>query len=116
MTLVGLVADRKISWHAMPALVAGEKLTPFQHAAMVADTTNHICHWSSQGASYINADVTLAFSHPPIGYELGPRADDALAADGVSIDTATMYDRIGACVVISLSNADTLIDYTAPRR
>ncbi|MFD3427308.1 thioesterase family protein [Nocardia fluminea] len=117
--MVGLVADRKISWHAMPALATGEKLTPFQHAAMVADTANRICHWGLQGAGYINADVTLTLSRPPIGYELGLRADDALAADGVSIGTATIYDRtgpIGTCVVTLLSNADKLIDYTAPRR
>lgn len=75
--------------------------------------------WGSQGAGYINDDVTLALFHPPIGYELGLRADDALAADGVLIGTATIYDRtgpLGTCVVTSLSNADKLIDYTAPRR
>ncbi|MGX1879605.1 hypothetical protein ACWIHP_33610 [Nocardia fluminea] len=47
------------------------------------------------------------------------RADDALAADGVSIGITTMYDRTGplrTCVVTSLSNADKLIDYTAPQR
>lgn len=103
----------------MPALVAGEKLTPFQHAAIVADTANHICHWGSQCAGYINADVTPTLSRLPIGNELRLRADDALAADGVSIDTATKYDRtgpLGTCVVTSLSNADKLIDFTAPRR
>ncbi|WP_206045701.1 hypothetical protein [Nocardia mangyaensis] len=42
-----------------------------------------------------------------------------LAADGVSIGTATMDDRtgpLGICVVTSLSNAEKLIDYTALRR
>ncbi|MGW6123119.1 hypothetical protein ACWFRF_29040 [Nocardia sp. NPDC055165] len=60
--------------------------------------------------------MTLTFSRPPIEYELGLRADDALAADGVSVGTATMSDRTGpldTCVVTSLSNADKLI---APRR
>lgn len=63
--------------------------------------------------------MTLTSSRPPTGYELGLRADDALAADGVSIGTTTMSDRtgpLGICVVTSLSNADKLIDYTAPRR
>ncbi|MFD9552554.1 hypothetical protein ACFWBG_34665 [Nocardia salmonicida] len=63
--------------------------------------------------------MTLAFSRPPIECELGLRTDDALAADSVSIGTATMYDRtgpLGTCVVTSLSNADKLIDYIAPRR
>ncbi|MEV4204998.1 hypothetical protein OG308_28345 [Nocardia salmonicida] len=73
----------------------------------------------SRGADHINADVTLTLSCPPIGYELGLRADDALAADGVSIGTATIYDRtgpLGTCVVTSPFNADKLIDYTVPRR
>ncbi|MDO3645862.1 hypothetical protein [Nocardia mangyaensis] len=63
--------------------------------------------------------MTLALSCQPIGYEIGLRAADALAADGVSLGTATMYDRtgpLGMCVVTSLSNANKLIDYTAPRR
>ncbi|WP_067651535.1 thioesterase family protein [Nocardia harenae] len=110
-------AERKISWHAIPALVAGEKLTPFQHAAMVGDTANHICHWGSADAAYINADMTLTLSRLPIGFELGLRAEDSLASDGVSIGTATMYDRIGplgTCVVSSLSNADQLIHHNAP--
>ncbi|WP_109522777.1 MULTISPECIES: acyl-CoA thioesterase domain-containing protein [Nocardia] len=108
-------ADRKISWHAMPALVEDEPLTPFQHAAMVGDTTNHICHWGSEGAGYINADMTLTLARLPTGFELGLRADNIIAADGISIGTATLYDRagqLGTCVVSTLSNARRQIDYS----
>ncbi|MGW5924216.1 hypothetical protein ACWFPY_34930 [Nocardia fluminea] len=86
---------------------------------MVADTANHICHWSSQGAGYTQRRCDADPLPPADRYEPGVRADDALAADGVSIGITTMYDRTGplrTCVVTSLSNADKLIDYTAPQR
>ncbi|WP_028479781.1 thioesterase family protein [Nocardia sp. CNY236] len=110
-------ADRKISWHSMPPLVAGEPLSPFQHVAMVGDTTNHVCHWGSEGAGYINADMTLALSRLPLGHELGLRADNTIAAEGISIGTAAMYDRsgpLGTCVVTTLSNTRRLIDFSSP--
>lgn len=112
-------ADRKIAWRVMPALVAGEPLSPFQHAAMVGDTTNHVCHWGDAGAGYINTDMTLTLSRLPTGYELGLRVEDSVAADGISIGTALLYDRdgaLGTCVVSSLANAGARIDYTVRRR
>ncbi|WP_169823261.1 thioesterase family protein [Aldersonia kunmingensis] len=110
-------ADRKTSWQSMPALIAGEPLSPFQHAALVGDTTNHVCHWGSQGAGYINTDMTLTLSRLPIGHEIGLRADNAIAADGISIGTATIYDRcgpLGTCVVTTLSNARRQVDFAVP--
>ncbi|MGW0044297.1 thioesterase family protein [Rhodococcus sp. NPDC003348] len=111
-------ADRKTSWHSLPPLVAGEPISPFQRAAVLGDTTNQVCHWGSHGAGYINTDMTLTLSRLPVGFELGLRADNAVAADGVSIGTATLYDRtgpLGTCVVTALSNARRQIDFTAPR-
>ncbi|MFE3545744.1 thioesterase family protein [Nocardia sp. NPDC059177] len=108
-------ADRKFAWHNLPALVAGEKITPFQRAAVLGDATNHVCHWGSEGAGYINADVTVTLSRLPAGAELGLRADNTIAADGVSIGTATLYDRlgpVGVCVVTTLSNARRQVDFT----
>ncbi|MEV0339381.1 acyl-CoA thioesterase domain-containing protein [Nocardia sp. NPDC050713] len=107
-------AERKVSWHSLPPLVADEPITPFQRAAILGDATNHVCHWGSEGAGYINADVTVALSRLPIGYELGLRADNTIAADGISIGSATLYDRtgpVGTCVVTTLSNARRRIDF-----
>lgn len=101
----------------MPALVAGEPLSPFQHAALVGDTTNHVCHWGSAGAGYINTDMTLTLSRLPIGHEIGLRADNAIAAEGISIGTATLYDRrgpLGTCIVTTLSNARRQVDFAVP--
>lgn len=95
--------------------MAGEPITPFQRAAILGDATNHVCHWGSAGAGYINTDVTVALSRLPIGHELGLRADNTIAADGISIGSATLYDRtgpVGTCVVTTLSNARRQIDFT----
>lgn len=109
-------AERKVSWHSLPPLVAGEPITPFQRAAILGDSTNHLCHWGSEGAGYINADVTVTLSRLPVGYELGQRADSTIASAGISIGTATLYDRtgpVGTCVVTTLSNARRQIDFAA---
>ncbi|WP_336083455.1 acyl-CoA thioesterase domain-containing protein [Nocardia sp. SSK8] len=108
-------AERKASWHSLPPLVADEQITPFQRAAILGDATNHVCHWGSEGAGYINADVTVNLSRLPIGYELGLRADNTIASEGISIGSATLYDRsgaVGTCVVTTLSNARRQIDFT----
>ncbi|GAA4483463.1 hypothetical protein GCM10023094_35050 [Rhodococcus olei] len=70
----------------------------------------------SHGAGYINTDVTLTLSRLPLGYELGLRSDGAVASGGISIGTATLYDRVGplgTCVVTTRSNARLPIDFTA---
>ncbi|MGK8507599.1 hypothetical protein ACRS5S_05910 [Nocardia asiatica] len=109
-----------IIWVAVVlSLVAGEPLTPFQHAAMVADFTNQVCHWGSRGVGYINADVTMTLSRPPVDCELGLRAADAVPAEGISIGTATLSDRLGAlgtCVITALSNGDHPVDLTITTR
>jgi hypothetical protein len=81
----------------------------------MGDATNHLCHWGTEGAGYINADVTVNLSRLPIGYELGLRADSTIASAGISIGAATLYDRAGAvgtCVVTTLSNARRQIDFS----
>ncbi|MGY2122702.1 thioesterase family protein [Nocardia gipuzkoensis] len=110
--------DRKICWLVLPPLVAGESLTPFQSAAVAADFTNQVCHWGSHGIGYINADMTLTLSRLPDGRELGLRAENAVAAEGISIGTATLYDRVGAlgtCVVTTLSHPDRQLDLASSK-
>lgn len=110
---------RKICWMAVLPLVAGEPTSPFECAAMAADLTNQVCHWGSRGVGYINADVTLTLSRLPSGGELGLRGENAVASAGISIGTATLYDRegaLGTCVVTALSNAERQVDLTAGDR
>ncbi|MGW0182958.1 acyl-CoA thioesterase domain-containing protein [Nocardia sp. NPDC003345] len=109
-------AERKVAWHSLPPLIAGEPITAFQRAAILGDSANHVCHWGSAGAGYINADVTLTLSRLPIGHEQGLCAENTIASAGISIGTATLYDRIGpvgTCVVTTVSNARRQIDFAA---
>ncbi len=81
----------------------------------MGDATNHLCHWGSEGAGYINADVTVNLPRLPIGYELGLRADNVIASAGISIGAATLYDRtgpVGTCAVTAMSNARRQVDFS----
>ncbi|MFF0501271.1 thioesterase family protein [Nocardia aobensis] len=112
-------ADRKTAWMVLPSLVEGEQISPFQRAAMIGDMTNHVCHWGSDGAGYINADMTLTLARLPIGHEIGIRAENTLAADGISLGSAALYDRsgaVGGSVVTALSNPRRQIDYAAAEK
>lgn len=94
--------------------MAGEAITPFQRAAILGDGTNHVCHWGSEGAGYINADVTVNLSRLPRGHELGVRADNSIASGGIAVGVATLYDRtgpVGTSVISTLSNARRRIDF-----
>ncbi|MFD4369484.1 thioesterase family protein [Rhodococcus sp. NPDC058521] len=106
---------RKTTWQSLPPLVTDEEISPFQRAAVISDATNLVCHWGSEGAGYINTDVTLTLSRLPLGYELGLRAENRVSREGISVGTATLYDRSGAlgtCVVTTMSNARRQIDFT----
>lgn len=39
--------------------------------AIAGDATNHLCHWGTEGAGYLDADATVSLSRLLIGYELG---------------------------------------------
>ncbi|MCX4091896.1 thioesterase family protein [Nocardia sp. alder85J] len=107
-------AERKTIWQHQPPLVAGEPTSAFQRAAIVGDTTNMVCNWGSQGVGYINSDMTLTLSRLPEGPELGLQAADHVAHDGISVGTATLYDRlgrVGTCVVTAVSNSRRQLDF-----
>ncbi|WP_019926228.1 thioesterase family protein [Nocardia sp. BMG111209] len=107
-------AERKTIWQHQPPLVEGEQTSPFQRAAIVGDTTNMVCNWGSRGVGYINSDMTLTLSRLPVGPELGLQAQDHLAHDGISVGTATLYDRlgrVGTCVVTAVSNSRRQLDF-----
>lgn len=105
--------ERKSMWQNLPPLVDGEAIAPFQRAAFLADTTNLVCNWGTEGVGYINSDVTLTLSRLPIGPEVGLQAQDHISADGIAVGTATLYDRagrLGTCVVTGLANTRRQVD------
>lgn len=105
--------ERKQIWHLPMPVVHGEYLSPFQLAASVADVTNIVTNWGSEGLAYINADVTLHLSRLPVGMQVGLAALDHLEHDGIAVGTAAVYDRegpIGTASVSALANAYRTVD------
>lgn len=85
-----------------------ETMSPFERAAFLGDATSMVCNWGTEGVGYISCDITVTLSRLPQGSEIGLRALDQVATQGISVAMATMYDRtgpLGTCVVNSLSNA-----------
>lgn len=101
-------AAHKSSWSNPPAVVAGERRTPFQAAASMADGTNLVVGWGDRGVEYINSDLTLSLARLPRGTEIGLSALDRIESDGVAVGTATMFDRegpLGTVTMTSIANA-----------
>lgn len=106
-------SQRKSTWVNVPPLVHGRDITPFERAAFVADFTNLMGNWGTDGVGYINTDVTMALSRLPTGHELGMQARDHVASDGLAVSTTTIYDRsgpLGTCIVTALSNSHRQVD------
>ena len=112
-------AERKHSWHFPMPIIEGERLTPFQMAASVADAANVVSNWGSGGLQFINADVTLALTRQPIEMEFGLSALDRVEANGVAVGTAVMFDRagvFGTTTIVGLANARRSVDPRTRKR
>lgn len=106
-------ASRKTSWNCTPSIVAGERPTPFQAAAAIADGASLVTNWGTRGVEHINTDITLTLARRPAGIEIGLQAADRVEQDGVAVGTATVFDRegaLGTVVVTSLANARRAVD------
>ncbi|HKV20288.1 MAG TPA: acyl-CoA thioesterase domain-containing protein [Mycobacterium sp.] len=105
---------RKRFVNRMIDVVAGQENTPFVRGAMVAEGTSLVTNLGSAGVGYINGDLTVAMARPPVDEWMGVQADSHWASDGISVGTATMFDRIGAfgsAVVTAVANPAAQIDF-----
>ncbi|MGN2637842.1 acyl-CoA thioesterase domain-containing protein [Nocardia takedensis] len=112
----GLHGERLCAWHDVPTLVDGEPNSPFQSAAYAADASNIVCNSGTEGVGHINCDVTMTLSRLPVGHEIGLRAADRVATEGVAVASALMYDRagpLGLCLVTGIANGLGQIDLSA---
>ncbi|MFD4407232.1 acyl-CoA thioesterase domain-containing protein [Nocardia sp. NPDC058499] len=112
----GLNPHRKTVWNNIPPLVDGMPITAFERSAVVADFTNLMCNWGTEGVGYINTDVTMTLSRLPQGPELGLQARDHASSDGIAVGAATLYDRtgpLGSCMITALSNTRRQLDVAA---
>ncbi len=83
-------------------LVDGEELTPVARAAMAADVTNPLSNWGDDGLQYINADLSVYFSRPPVGEWIGLEVTDHLDADGLAVGQSRLHDRVGPFAVAAV--------------
>ncbi|MCL2541165.1 MAG: thioesterase family protein [Nocardioidaceae bacterium] len=107
---------RHQTWQTAVPIVLGEPCTPFQAVASIADATSMVTNWGSGGVEHINTDIDLALSRLPDGTSLGLRALDHVAADGVAVGTAEVFDRtgtIGTATITALANTRRTVDLSA---
>lgn len=87
---------RRFAWvRETHPLMDGTTLTPFVRAAVAADVTNGLTHWSTEGLSYINVDYTVALSRLPDGEFIGLASENHQDADGIAAGAATLFDQHG---------------------
>jgi hypothetical protein len=109
-------ASRKQLWSTAIPVLAGERITPFQAAAALADGASLVTNWGTRGVEYINTDITLTLARQPDGVEVGLWAVDRVEHAGIAVGTATVFDRtgpLGTAVVTSLANAASAVDLGA---
>jgi hypothetical protein len=107
---------RKRFVNRMVDVVEGNDNTPFVRGAMVAEGASLVTNLGSAGVGYINGDLTVALARLPVDEWMGVQADSHWAADGISVGSATMFDRIGAfgsALVTAVANPAAQIDFTA---
>ncbi|WP_110180439.1 thioesterase family protein [Nocardioides solisilvae] len=106
-------ASRKQTWQTGLPIVLGEQPSPFVAAASIADGASLVTNWGTRGVQYINTDITLSIARPPVGLQIGLVATDHHASDGISVGSATVYDRRGAfgvATVTALANSRRTVD------
>jgi len=109
-------AGRHQTWQTAVPIVVGEDCTPFQAVASVADATSMTTNWGSEGVEYINTDVGLALSRPPVDVLVGLRATDHISHDGVAVGVAEVYDSrgvLGVATITAVANTRRTVDFTS---
>ena len=112
-------ASRKRAWSTAMPVLPNEPASPFVHAVQSAESTSLVTNLGTDGIGYINCDLTMALSRMPEGAELGIEADSHITADGISVGTATLYDRkgpYGTGMVTAVSNPAAQIDFASRSR
>jgi len=108
-------AGRHAMWSAAMPIVVGERITPFQAVASVADNASMVTNWGSRGVEYINSDISLSLARRPVGVSIGLRSLDRIEADGLAVGTAEVFDRagsLGMVTVTCLANTQRTVDFS----
>jgi hypothetical protein len=106
--------SRKRFYNSAIDVVSGQPVSQFVRAVMVAEATSLVTNLGTAGVGYINGDLTVGLARLPVGEWIGVQADSHWAADGVSVGTATLFDRSGAFgsgMVTAVANPAAQIDF-----
>ena len=107
-------AGRHMTWQTGMPMVPGEQPSPFVAVASIADATSMVTNWGSNGVEQINTDITLLLARQPVSLEIGLVAADRTSADGIAVDSAVVFDRvgrIGTAMTSSMANARRTVDF-----
>ena len=108
-------AGRHQTWQTAISTVVGEPCTPFQAVASIADATSMTANWGSEGVEYINTDVGLALSRPPVGVRVGLRSSDHISHDGIAVGVVDVYDEagvLGVATITAVANTRRTVDFS----
>ena len=97
-------------------VIAGESLSPFVRASMVAESTSLVTNLGTEGVGYINGDLTFALSRLPVDDWICIQGDSHRASDGIAVGTATLYDHQGAFgsgMTTAVANPAAQIDFAS---
>jgi hypothetical protein len=106
--------SRKRTWQTAVPVVAGERPSPFQAVASIADATSMVTNWGSNGVEFINTDISLALARLPVSLEVGLVALERTEHDGIAAGCAVVFDRegvLGTAMVSSLANARRTVNF-----
>lgn len=104
---------RKRSFNRTIDVVPGGN-SPFVRAVMAAEGTSLVTNLGSAGVGYINGDLTVGLSRLPVDDWVGVEADSHWVSEGISVGSATLFDRAGAFgtgMVTAVSNPAAQIDF-----
>lgn len=106
--------SRKRTWQTAVPVVAGERPSPFQAVASIADATSMVTNWGSNGVEFINTDISLALARLPVSLEVGLVALERAEHGGIAAGCAVVFDRegvLGTAMVSSLANARRTVNF-----
>lgn len=109
------VGARHATWQTAVPVLLDERPSGFQATASIADATSMVTNLGSHGVEFINTDITLTLARLPRGLQLGLETSNRVEHDGISVGTATVFDRDGAfgtTVVTAVANAKRTVDFS----
>jgi acyl-CoA thioesterase superfamily protein len=95
-------------------VVEGSVNTPLVNAVYAAEGTSLVTNLGTAGIGYINGDLTVALARLPVDDFVCVQGDSHWVADGISVGSATLYDRVGPFgtgMITAISNPAARIDF-----